>query len=469
MQTLAIVWSCFVRSKCLFGKFTKAGCGKLFFGGFGCSNFSRNSLSQWKNTFTIFIKHARFWRYLNSFNPSPQENKPSMIKPEIPHEEDLRLENLYAYDILDTVEDEHYNDLIELASQFCKCPTASITFIDDKRQWHKAMKNIDHREDPREFAICSHTILQDDVLVIEDIQKDERFVGNPLTTGNVGFYAGAPIISSAGYNLGTICVMDDKAKTDFSEKEAKFLAVLARQVSILLELNLKNKLIKVHADAHLKAEKRLKHLTIEESDIRESSIAYELHENLAQSLAATKLFLDSAETSNEMMPYFLKMSRENLSNNIAEIRKICKTITPTTFEKADFCGIIHDHVTQFSLENKIEIKFEKDCDAIQLSTLLGVNLFKIVQTYLVLCKKTGATVIEMYINTTENIHLLLKDDRKLDHLSVEVTDLIESMNSRIELVAGEYGAHFISSHNTVEITIPLNRTPEFTHELSPGF
>ncbi len=138
-----------------------------------------------------------------------------MITAAIPASETLRLVDLDSYDIMDSSAEDDFDELVELASQICNSPISFISLLDKDRQWFKSKKGIDDTQSDRDVAFCAHAILQDEVFVVEDASKDIRFVGNPFVTGDahVRFYAGAPIVSPAGHNLGALCVIDHKPKT----------------------------------------------------------------------------------------------------------------------------------------------------------------------------------------------------------------------------------------------------------------
>ena len=118
-----------------------------------------------------------------------------------------------------------------------------VSIIDKNRQWFKSHHGLAAKETPREFSFCAHGILNpDELFIINDATKDARFADNPLTTGDphVIFYAGAPLNSSEGFPLGTLCVIDNKPNT-LNEKQQQSLKLLAKQVVNLLELRKKNK------------------------------------------------------------------------------------------------------------------------------------------------------------------------------------------------------------------------------------
>ncbi len=144
-----------------------------------------------------------------------------------------------AFDALaiDRLADTAVNDLARMAADICGTPVALVSMVDGDRQWFKARVGADVTETPREWAFCAHAI-QDptQVMVVEDASRDPRFADNPLVTGerHIRFYAGAPLVSSSGHALGTVCVFDTQPRTIDPER-LESLRFLAQQVVTRLE------------------------------------------------------------------------------------------------------------------------------------------------------------------------------------------------------------------------------------------
>lgn len=161
----------------------------------------------------------------------------------LPANEGERLEALRSYDILDSLPEKEYNDITLLASEICNTPISLISLIDDKRQWFKSNSGLDVRETPKDFAFCSHAILNPtEILIVPDSRIDERFSGNPLVEGDpyVIFYAGVPLINKDGFPLGSLCVIDNNSR-NLTDNQLNALKILSTQVVNMLELRRTNK------------------------------------------------------------------------------------------------------------------------------------------------------------------------------------------------------------------------------------
>ncbi len=154
----------------------------------------------------------------------------------IPDNEAERQAALYDQYILDTEPDEDFNRITRLASQMLGVPIALISMVDRQRQWFLSRVGLEPRETPREMAFCAYTICSDDVLVVSDATADDRFKDNPLVTGDphIRFYAGVPLQTRAGFNLGTLCVISREPR-QLAGTEQQLLQDLAGMVTQYLE------------------------------------------------------------------------------------------------------------------------------------------------------------------------------------------------------------------------------------------
>jgi len=170
-------------------------------------------------------------------------------------DEAARLAALRTYQLTpDDSDNGLYADLVALARTIGSCETAFISIVEEERQWFKASEGLDIDQTPRSIAFCDHAIRSSEIMVVLDAAQDPRFADNPLVTGppHIRFYAGAPVINSDGFALGTICLSDSQPRDRFDG--APLLAALARQVAALLEL--RRQLIHQQLAADLAADQR---------------------------------------------------------------------------------------------------------------------------------------------------------------------------------------------------------------------
>lgn len=159
----------------------------------------------------------------------------------LPENERERLAALHRLRVLDTVPEEVFDRIVRLASTILDVPIALVSLVDADRQWFKASVGLGARETSRDVAFCAHTILDDEILVVEDATQDQRFRDNPLVTGqpDIRFYAGAPLIAAGDLRIGTLCAID-RAPRSLSERESTALRDLADMTMAELELRAEN-------------------------------------------------------------------------------------------------------------------------------------------------------------------------------------------------------------------------------------
>jgi len=125
-------------------------------------------------------------------------------------DESRRLAALAASKIVDSPQEERFNRIVRLAATVTGSPIALVSLLTARRQWFKARIGLGPQETPREWAFCSHAILQDAPFMVEDAATDERFRENPLVLADphIRFYAGVPLRDRSGMPMGTLCVID---------------------------------------------------------------------------------------------------------------------------------------------------------------------------------------------------------------------------------------------------------------------
>jgi phosphoserine phosphatase RsbU/P len=154
-----------------------------------------------------------------------------MIIAPFPVDEAERLAELQALEILDTPQEARFNRIVELAARVFRTPIAYVALIGANRQWLKAGCGINQSETSRSISFCSHTILQDGPLVVNDALLDPRFHDSPLVVGEpyIRFYAGHPLAGPGGRKVGTLCLADRVPRT-LDDGELEMLARLAAMV-----------------------------------------------------------------------------------------------------------------------------------------------------------------------------------------------------------------------------------------------
>ena len=154
--------------------------------------------------------------------------------PSLEHE---RLRALDRYDVLDTPREQAFDRVTRLVRRGRAVPLATVTFLDAHRQWFKSREGLDEGETKRELAFCDHAIRAEAPTIVPDTLLDERFAGSSLVTGepHLRFYAGVPLRTPDGHNIGTLCAVDTRPR-EFTPGQVELLTDLAQMVMSELEL-----------------------------------------------------------------------------------------------------------------------------------------------------------------------------------------------------------------------------------------
>jgi signal transduction histidine kinase/CheY-like chemotaxis protein/HPt (histidine-containing phosphotransfer) domain-containing protein len=250
------------------------------------------------------------------------ENQPVIpvgnnLKPVSPLAEPKRLELLRAVGILDTAREQQFDDIALLASTICETPFALITFVDRDRVWFKSKIGLTVSEVSRGSWFCEEAILQQEVFVVSDALKDERFQGNPLVVSGpkIRFYAGVPLSMEKGATIGTLCVLDVKPR-GLNSREEEVLKALGRLVVMLLasQRNLSDVI------EELKINKELAGSATRVKSSFLANMSHEIRTPMTAILGMTDLLL-SGDLKEDQREYIdtIRSSGESLLNTINDI------------------------------------------------------------------------------------------------------------------------------------------------------
>ncbi len=237
----------------------------------------------------------------------------------IPDNELQRLAALKRYNILDTLPEDAFDDATKLVAYICGVPIAHISFIDENRQWFKSEIGVGVSEVPREISFCNYAILDTKILEISDTHVNETFKDDPNVTGgfNVRFYAGVPLTTPDGYNIGTLCAVDHVVK-ELNEDQRNALSIIAKHVIAQLELGTKN--------SQLYAQRKIAERAVLARDSFLANMSHEIRTPLNAIIGFTDL-LAQTELDETQRDYIgsVQIAGENLLlivNDILDLSKI---------------------------------------------------------------------------------------------------------------------------------------------------
>lgn len=171
-----------------------------------------------------------------------------------------RLAALADLNLLDTLPEEEFDDIAQLAALVCNTPVALVSLVASDRQWFKARVGFPACQTDLNASVCAYTLAEPDLLTIPDLTVDPRTRNNPLVTGEpfIRFYAGAPLHGPDGQALGSLCVIDHKPRLNgLTAKQADGLRRLSRQVTTVLRERQLNREMRFTRDALRLSEERL--------------------------------------------------------------------------------------------------------------------------------------------------------------------------------------------------------------------
>lgn len=143
-----------------------------------------------------------------------------------------RLRDLQVFQLEGLEGDPSLKAITDFAAHLCDTPVALVSFVEAERKWFPAKTGLDARETARETSFCAHTMKTEGIMVVSDATLDERFADNALVVGepHIRFYAGAPLVSGDGVQIGALCVIDREPRADLNFLQREGLKVLASNI-----------------------------------------------------------------------------------------------------------------------------------------------------------------------------------------------------------------------------------------------
>lgn len=321
--------------------------------------------------------------------------------------EEERIRSLHSLNILDTPPEEKFDRITKIAQIIFDVSIALVSLVDVNRQWFKSCAGLSSRETPRSMSFCAHAILKDEILVVEDATKDERFSDNPLVTGEpyIRFYAGKPLLGSDNNMLGTLCIIDRQPRK-LSRGDKSILTDLGKWVenefkTITLTNELKEKTTKL-----MEAERELRKQNIDlENEIKQKTeqllktekmsvlgtMASRLAHDLKNPLSIIQTYSEILSTQLEdKMDDTMKQRCNLLKNSILDMHRIIEDTldfvrtTNLNTSNHSILNLLKNSINNLSVPETVEISlpsndFEIICDGRKIEAVFSNMLMNSVQ------------------------------------------------------------------------------------------
>lgn len=273
-----------------------------------------------------------------------------------------RLNALKHYNILDTLSEEEFDAITQLVSYICEVSIAHISFIDDTRQWFKSIIGLDATEVAREDSFCQYTIMGNEVVEVPDTLEHIIFKDHPQVIGGlkVRFYAGVPLTTPEGYNVGTLCAIDTVPKK-LNAEQKKALETLARHIITQLELRVNN--------LELKHQTEVAQLAVAAKDTFLANMSHEIRTPMNAIIGFTDLLAQSnLDPVQSMYINNVQIAGDNLLTLINDILDLSKiesghlSIETHPFNLKNTLKHIYDLLKVRAVDKDIEFNLFLDAD-----------------------------------------------------------------------------------------------------------
>ncbi len=301
----------------------------------------------------------------------------------LPEFEEQRIKALHDLEILDTPPEERFDRITKIAQILFDVPIALVSLVDTNRQWFKSCIGLTARETPRSMSFCSHAILEEDVMTIEDAKNDVRFADNPLVTGEpyIRFYAGKPIRGPTNQLLGTLCIIDkvprklskgdralliDLAK--WVENEIRTLALTHQLKNAALQLKLtEQELVEKNLQLELALSEKTDELIKSQQIAALGTMASRLAHDIKNPLSVIKMTSDLlSEQLKDKMDDDMNSKCQSLKNSVTHISRIIEDVlefvSHRELEKSDhsILLLLNNTLSNIVVPDKVTIDIPKE-------------------------------------------------------------------------------------------------------------
>jgi signal transduction histidine kinase len=331
----------------------------------------------------------------------------------IPEDEDARLAAVRRYRVLDTPRDGAFDRITHLAARLFGVPISIVSIVDEDRIWFKSRHGLEVEQVGRDRGLCASAILQQEPLVVVDASVDPNALANPLVAGEFGlrFYAGAPLRTWDGHNLGTICIID-KEPREIGDEDIATLEQLAAIVVHELELRLATLTI-VESERDKRALEAARH-GLEAAEHERTRWARELHDETLQNLGALHMMLTSGVVNREGLDATLNEAANFVQDEIAKLRQLIAELRPAVLDHAGLEAALESLGRKLRVVDGVEVALNLEISQIRgrLSANTESMLYRVVQEALTnVAKHSAARHVEVTVRARDHgIEALVRDD-----------------------------------------------------------
>ncbi|MCJ8208539.1 PAS domain S-box protein [Mucilaginibacter sp. RS28] len=155
-----------------------------------------------------------------------------------------KLQAVHRFLNLEINKDHELQEIVELAAELCRVPTAVIT-TDGVIRYLKSNIDVSRIDDLESKLFCNFLDKHQGITVIPDATQHPFFSTSTLVTDypHIRFYAGAPLITHDNYTLGYLCIADTVAR-DIDDSQRHLITVLAKRIIQIMEFEFSLEVLK---------------------------------------------------------------------------------------------------------------------------------------------------------------------------------------------------------------------------------